>query len=205
MNTQWRKIAGDFREHHLQIFLIGLILILGIGGVIAALNARAVLAREIGRSYERANGADVVLWFDKVEPQIIELVRARPNVAAVAPRATAFTRIASKSGEWFPLRLTILPDFENQTVNLVHKDNGAWPAENGGVFIEQSGATLLDTVEGELLRVRTAIGEVVEIPMNGFLHDPAVAPSTQDRMIYGYVTPAVASRLDKRPISISCS
>ena len=156
MNTQWRKIAGDFREHHLQIFLIALILILGIAGVIAALNARAVLAREIARSYERANGADVVLWFDKVEPQIIERVRARPNVAAVAPRATAFTRIASKSGEWFPLRLTILPDFENQTVNLVHKDNGAWPAKKEGIFIEQSGATLLDTAEPELLRVRTS-------------------------------------------------
>jgi len=82
MNTQWRKIAGDFRERRLQIFLIALILILGIGGVIAALNGRAVLAREIARSYERANGADIVFWFDKVEPEIIELVRARPNAAA---------------------------------------------------------------------------------------------------------------------------
>ena len=40
MNTQWRKIAGDFRERRLQIFLIAVILIFGIGGVIAALNAR---------------------------------------------------------------------------------------------------------------------------------------------------------------------
>src|SRR5206468_4048102 len=141
---------------------------------------------------ERANGADVALWFDKIEPQIIELVRARTNVAAVEPRATAFTRIASRSGEWFPLRLTILRDFENQNVNLVHRDNGAWPTKSDGIFIEQSGATLLDAAEGEPLRLRTASGEPVEIAMSGFLHDTAVAPSTQDRMIYGYVTPAVA-------------
>src|SRR5205814_4626040 len=159
MNTQWRKIAGDFRERRLQIFLIAVILSFGIGGVIAALNARAVQAREIAKRYKRARSADVVLWFDKVEPEIIELVRARPNVAAVEPRATAFTRIASQSGEWFPLRLTILRDFENQSVNLVHKDNGAWPAKNDGILIEQSGATLLDTVEHERVRVRTAAGE----------------------------------------------
>jgi len=198
MNTEWRKIAGDFRERRLQIFLIALILILGIGGVIAALNARAVLAREIARSYERANAADIVLWFDKVEPGIVELVRARPNVAAVEPRATAFTRIASKSGEWFPARLTILRDFANQNVNLVHRDSGAWPAKNDGILIEQSGATLLGTGENEPLQVRTATGEVVGIPMNGFVHDTAVAPSTQDRMIYGYVTPAVASALGQK-------
>jgi putative ABC transport system permease protein len=198
MNTQWRKIAGDFRERRLQIFLVALILILGIGGVVAALNARAALAREIAKSYERANGADIVLWFDKVEPKTIELLRTGPNVAAVEPRATAFTRIASKSGEWFPLRLTILRDFENQSVNLVHKDNGAWPAQNDGIFIEQSGATLLDTVENDRLRVRTPTGESVEIAMSGFLHDTAVAPSTQDRMIYGYVTPAVASALGQK-------
>src|SRR5881394_3067586 len=173
MNTQWRKIAGDFRERRLQIFLIAVILILGIGGVVAALNARAVLAREIARSYERANSADIVLWFDKVELEIIELVRARPHVAAVEPRATAFTRIASKSGEWFPARLTILRDFANQSVNLVHRDYGSWPATSDGVFIEQSGATLLGPVENEPLKVRAATGEVVSIPMSGFIHDTA--------------------------------
>ena len=199
MNTQWRKIAGDFRERRLQIFLIALILMMGIGSVIAALNARAVLAREIAKSYERATGADIVLWFDKVDRQIIELVRARPNVAAAEPRATTFTRIASPSGEWFPLRLTILRDLENQSVNLVHKDNGDWPAKKDGIFIEQSGATLLSTAEHQPVRVRTANGEAAEIPVSGFVHDPAVAPSTQDRMIYGYVTQAVASALDQKP------
>jgi len=198
MNTQWRKIAGDFQERRLQIFLIALILISGIGGVVAALNARAVLAREIARSYERANGADIVLWFDKIDAQMVELVRTRPNVAAVERRAAAFTRIASKSGEWFPLRLTILRDFESQNVNLVHKDEGAWPAKNDGIFIEQSGATVLNAIEGEPVRVRAANGEAIEIPVSGFLHDTAVAPSTQDRMIYGYVTPAVASALGQK-------
>jgi putative ABC transport system permease protein len=193
MNTQWRKIAGDFREHRLQILLIAVVLVAGTAGVIAALNARTVLAREIDRSYERANGADIMLWFDKVEPGIVELVRSRPNVAAVEPRATAFTRIEGKSGEWFPMRLTVLRDFANQTVNLIHRESGDWPVKTGGIFIEQSGLALLDSSDS--VRIRTATGDVATIPMRGFLHDTAVAPSTQDRMIYGYITPEVATML----------
>ena len=195
MNTQWRKIAGDFRQHRLQIFLIGVILVLGTAGVVAALNARAILAREIAASYQRANAPDILLWFDKVNPALLDLVRARPGVAEVDARSTAFLRIAGKSGEWFPMRLTLLPDFAKQKVNLIHRDAGSWPADNGGILIEQSGITLLDAREGDRLHVRTPAGGETTIPVSGFVHDTAVAPSTQDRMIYGYITPAAASSL----------
>jgi putative ABC transport system permease protein len=195
MSTQWRKIAGDFRQHRLQIFLIGIILVLGTAGVVAALNARAILAREIEKSYQRANAPDLILWFDKVDAALLDLVRARPGIAEVDARSTAFLRIAGKSGEWFPMRLTVLPDFANQKVNLIHRDAGAWPAGSGGLLIEQSGMPLLDAHEGEELRVRTPVGGVATIPVSGFVHDTAVAPSTQDRMIYGYVTPATATSL----------
>ena len=195
MNTRWRKMAGDFRQNRLQIFLIAIILVLGTAGVVAALNARAILAREITASYQRANAADMILWFDKVEPPLLDLVRSRPEIAAVEARATAYTRIGSKSGEWFPARLTVLPDFASQSANLVHRHAGPWPAEAGGIFIEQSGATLLGTMEGEPLPVRTPTGDTVTIRLDGYVHDTAVAPSTQDRMIYGYLTPAAAKSL----------
>ena len=198
MNTQWRKIAADFREHRLQIFLITIILVLGTAGVIAALNSRAVLAREIDESYRRANGADIILWFDRVDASLIELVRSRPNVEAVEARATAFTRVAAKSGEWFPARLVVLSDFANQTVNRVHRDHGSLPQITDGIFIEQSGVSLLNVSEGESLSLRTLTGESIAVRLAGFIHDPAVAPSTQDRMIYAYVTPVVAGSIGQK-------
>jgi putative ABC transport system permease protein len=198
MNTQWRKIAGDFRQHRLQIFLIGIVLVLGTAGVVAALNARAVLAREITASYQRANAPDIILWFDKVEPALLDLVRSRPGIDEVDARSAAFTRIAGKSGEWFPMRLTVLPDFAKQKVNLIHRDAGAWPSDGGGILIEQSGMDLLAVREGDELRVRKPDGAMAAIQLSGFVHDTAVAPSTQDRMIYGYVTPAGATALGQR-------
>src|SRR6202035_4407788 len=107
----------------------------------------------------------------------------------------AFARIAGKSGEWFPTRITVLPDCTNQKVNLVHRDAGEWPAPDAGILIEQSGISLLDLREGEQVRVRTPSGEAATVRVSAFVHDTAVAPSTQDRIIYAYSTPAVAASL----------
>ena len=197
MNTQWRKIVGDFREHRLQIFLVALILLIGTTGVIAALNARAVLAREIEESYRRANGADIILWFDKVDPPMLEMVRSHAAVAEAEARANSFTRVAAKSGEWFPARITVLADFANQKVNLLHRD-GAGIGNSEGVFIEQSGSAMLGLNEGESIQFRMPSGDTATVRLSAWVHDPAVAPSTQDRVIYAYVTPAVAASLGQK-------
>lgn len=196
MNTQWRKVIGDFREHRLQIFLIGLVLTLGSAGVVVAVNARAILQREIAKSYGSAHSADVVLWFDKVEPSLLEKVRALPRVAAVDARRVAFTRVGGKGGAWFPMQLIIVRDFSDQQVGLIHQhQGGTWPSNDGGILIEQSGRSLLAATVGEELSIRTPEGGTTTIPFAGYVHDTAVAPSTQDRMIYAYVTRAAAGRL----------
>jgi len=82
MSTQWRKIAGDFRQHRLQVALIGLVLMLGTAGVVAALNARAVLEREIDANYARARSPDLALWFERVDAPLLAAVRTHPGVAA---------------------------------------------------------------------------------------------------------------------------
>jgi putative ABC transport system permease protein len=199
MNTQWRKILGDFRQHRLQIFLLGLVLTLGTAGVVAALNARAILAREIVASYSSANSPDIVLWFEKVDAALLDQVRSRPGVAAVDARRTAFTRVAAKSGEWIAMRVAVVRDFKNQQLSLLHRHDGALSASNG-IFIEQSGQTLLEKNVGDELQVRTPAGDIARVPIAGFLHDTAVAPSTQDRAIYAYVTPDTAALLGQNAV-----
>ncbi len=196
MSTQWRKIVGDFREHRLQIFLIGLVLALGTAGVVAALNARAILQREIAKSYRSALSADVVLWFDKVEPELLARVRSQSRVAAADARRVAFTRVEGKSGVLFPMQLTIVRDFASQQVGVLHlHQTAAWPPADGTILVEQSATSLIPSGDGVKLRVRTPEGGTVAVPFAGFVHDTTVAPSTQDRVIYAYITRGTASML----------
>ena len=199
MNTQWRKIAGDFRQHRAQIGLIGLVLMLGTAGVVAALQARAVLEREIAQSYAAAQPPDLALWFDRVDADLLATVRAHPGVAAADARRTINTRVAGPGGTWIPTRLLVVRDFADQSTGLVHQHGTAWPADDKGILIEQSSLPLLAAKVGEPLRLRTPGGGFASLPITGVVHDTAVAPSTQERIIYAYITPAATAAIGQNP------
>jgi len=199
MSTQWRKIAGDFRQHRAQIGLIGLVLMLSTAGVVAALQARAVLEREITHSYAAAKSPDLALWFDQVDADLLATVRAQPGVAAADARRQINTRVAGPGGTWIPTRLLVLRDFTDQRTGLVHQHGGAWPTDGKGILIEQSSLPLLAANVGELLRLRTPGGGTATLPITGIVHDTAVAPSTQERIIYAYITPAAAAAIGQNP------
>ena len=199
MNTRWRKIRGDLQQHRLQISLIGLVLMLGTAGVVAALNARAILQREIATSYQRAKSPDLVLWYDRIDAHLLDEVRAQPGVAEADARRVASTRMEGRNGTWVPTRLLVMRDFSDQRTGLVHQHGGTWPASGNGILIEQSSLPLLAAAPSQSLRIRTPGGGITTLPIMGVVHDPAVAPSTQERIVYAYVTPATAAQIGQNP------
>jgi len=196
---RWRKVLGDLRAQRLSFALIALVLVLGAAGVVAALDAKAILAREIAASFEMAQAPDVVLWFDRVEPRMLAEIAAREDVSGAAARRVVYTRVAAADGTWLPMRLTLLRDIASQQVGAVHRHGGPPPGNERGIWIEQSGASLLAAGAGEQLRLRTPTGEVATLPVAGFVHDAGVAPSTQERLVYAYATPESAAALGQNP------
>ena len=204
-SMRWRKVAGDLRLYRLQIAVIVLVLTLGAAGVTAALNAQAILKREIAHSYAAASSADISLWFDHVEPSLLAAVASETGVAGVDARRVAYTRVAARDDTWLLMRLSVVRDFSTQNLDIVHLHNGTWLTGEGSILIEQSGQSMIDMRPGPdasaRLQVRTPGGKIMSLPVAGFVHDPAVAPSTQDRMIYAYITPATAVLLGYAPTS----
>lgn len=193
MNMRWRKVLGDARQYSLQIGLMTLVLAIGVAGVVAALNARTVLKREIALSVGGAKLPDLALMFDRVTPELLAAVATEHDVVAVDSRRVVYTRVKAKDGAWLPMRLTVVRDFSAQLLGVVHIDRGAWARQDGVIFIEQSGQGIIDANVGGAVQIRTPSAQLVTLPVAAFVHDPAVAPSTQDRMIYAYVTPATAA------------
>ncbi|APV51296.1 hypothetical protein BWI17_17350 [Betaproteobacteria bacterium GR16-43] len=195
MSLLWRKVLGDARQNGKMLAVIALVLAMGTAGVVAALDAQAILKREIAASFLGAKVPDIALWFERDAPAAQALVAAHEGVAGVEPRRVAFTRIAARDGSWLPMRLTILRDIDAQSVGRIHRHGDAAAAGGSGLWIEQSGAALLAEQVGERLRVRTPSGAIASEPLAGFVHDPSVAPSVQERFVFAFATPEVAARL----------
>jgi putative ABC transport system permease protein len=202
MNTRWRKISGDLRQHRAQIFIVLLVLAVGATGVVAALNAHAVLQREIDSSYRRSSSPDLAFWFEKVEPRLLDLVRAQPGGSDADARRVINTKVLGKRvGDWLPMRLVVVNDLAEQRVGVVHQHGGEhWPEGNAGLLIEQSSMSLLSQTLGDAVRVRLPGGGEVSMPISGIVHDTAVAPGYMERLVYAYCTPAVAARLGQDPM-----
>ncbi|MEQ1516384.1 MAG: ABC transporter permease [Usitatibacteraceae bacterium] len=195
MSMRWRKVIGDLRQQWVQLALIAIVLALGTAGVVTALNARAILKREIAASFATAIMPDIALWFDRVTPELLASVAAQEGVAAVDARRVVFTRVKAKDGTWLPMRLTVLRDFSAQRLGVVHLHDGAWPVQDGSILIEQSGRSLVSADLGGSVEVRKPNGDIATLHIGEFVHDTAVAPSIQDRLLYAYVTPATATQM----------
>ena len=191
---RWRKVLGDLAQYRLQLGLVVLVLALGISTVIAAMNARAILQREIAVSYASARSPDIALWIDRVDARQVAAVQREDGVAGVDARRVINSRIAARDGSWLPLRLVIRAEIPTGGLARTHLHGARLSADAAALFIDQSAETLVDTAAP--LRLRKRSGETVIVPLAGLLHDTSVAPSTQERMVYGFATPALAAVLD---------
>jgi putative ABC transport system permease protein len=195
MKMPLRKIAGDLRTHWAQWMLILLVLIIGIAGVLAAINARAILAREIPLSFDSAQIPDLTMRFTQFDPAWLAMVRAIDGVDAAEVRGNIMTRVATAEGGWLPMRLTVVDNFTTQQLNVVHLHGEQWLDVDATIMIEQSGRSIIAGGVGKSLAVRTVGGGVANIVVGAFVHDTAIAPSTQERIIFGYIKPSAAKRL----------
>ena len=197
MNMRWRKVLADWRAYRMQISLIGIVLMLGTSGVIATLDAQAVLRREIAASYRGAAAPDLVLWFEAIDAPLLALVAAQAGVAAVDARRIVYTRIAGAAGADYPARLSLVSNPLAMRLGHVHRHDDSSPGADGGVWIEQSGQSLLGLRAGDTLHLRSPGGSTVDVPLAGYVHDPGVAPSTQERVLYAYASSSWALRLQQ--------
>lgn len=195
MNMQFRKAVGDVKRNWLSMTAILVVLILGAAGVMAALNAREVLSREIAKNFAQSQAPDLTVWFDEVDVNTLQKIAALDGVAAVDTRRTALMRVRAKDGTWLPLKLTVKPDFDAQKLEVIHTHKGLWSNDGDGLYIEQSGRTLLGYAVEDSLQLRTALGDIHTAKLRGYAHDQAVAPSQQDRVVYGYLTPQTAAKI----------
>lgn len=194
MTMRWRKVLGDLAQYRLQLALVVLVLAMGIAAVVAALNARAILEREIAASFASARVPDIALWVDRVEARQLATLEREQGVAGVGARRMINSRIAARDGSWLPLRLTIRAELPTAGLAATHAHRA--PASNEGValLIDQSGEALVET--GQPIRLRKRDGTTLAVAFGGLLHDTSVAPSTQERMVHGFGTPALAAALD---------
>ncbi|MES2073807.1 MAG: FtsX-like permease family protein [Pseudomonadota bacterium] len=196
MSPRWMKIVRDIRLTRGRLLMIVIAQAVSIAAVTTMLSAYTVLTREVPRNYIGTNPASAQLEMAaNLDEQLLQQVRARPDIAAVEAAAVVIARVEVGPGEWLPARLFVVPSFEGLRINTLHRESGAWPPPAGTLLVERSALPLTRTALGRPMMVEFQRSGRHAINIAGTVHDPGLAPAWQEQTIYGYVTPQTLAQL----------
>ncbi|TLN21542.1 ABC transporter permease, partial [bacterium] len=195
VSPRWRKLLGDLRSAKGRMVMMVIAIAVGIFAIGTILSTYTILTREISRNYLSTKPASALLEMDKVDQALVESVRHRPGIADAEASSSVMARIETKSGEWMPLLLFVVKDFNGLRINTFRPESGAWPPPEGSILLEREAAPLVKAKVGDVLRVQTPNGPKRKVAISGLVHDPGLAPAWQEQTTYGYVTPSTLAWL----------
>lgn len=191
----WRKLMRDLRIARGRMLMMVIAIAVGIFGVATILSAYTILNREVSRNYLGTNPASAQLEIDKVDDSLVDSVRLRPEIADAEASSVVIARIEKKPGEWMPLLLFVIKDFNTIRINTFRSESGAWPPPEGSILLEKEALPLVNAKVGDTHRVQTPNGPKRDVTISGLVHDPGLAPAWQEQTVYGYITPSTLAWL----------
>jgi putative ABC transport system permease protein len=198
MNTLRLKTLRDLWLYKSRTALVVLAIAVGTAAAGVATTSLIVLRGDLRDGYLGTNPAHAVLDIAGsmvVDEALAGRVAALPEVGdAVARRQTA-ARLVLPDGEERFLQLGTLADFDPPVAALYRQAGAVVPPPDGSLLLERSAAPVLGIAQGDTVTVRLMDGDTVELTVAGFVNDMAVAPTTVQPGVYGYLTDATAARL----------
>ena len=191
----WRKLMRDLWIARGRMLMMVIAIAVGIFGVATILSTYTILNREVSRNYLGTNPASAQLEMDKVDDSLIDSVRLRPGIADAEASSVVIARIEKKPGEWMPLLLFVIKDFNTMRINTFRPESGAWPPPEGSILLEREALPLVNAKVGDAYRVQTPNGSKRDVTISGLVHDPGLAPAWQEQTVYGYITPSTLAWL----------
>jgi len=195
VRPRWKKVGGDIAENQGRLLMMLVAIAVGVFAVAAISTSYAVLGREIDKNYLAANPPAALLDVDHLDDAAVAGVRRQDGIAWADAGDRVWGRIEIQPQQWLPLLLFIVPDFAAQRISMVKLQQGRWPNTTGELVIERTAMLLARASVGHEVTVQTPNGSPRGILVTGVVHDPSLAPASQQQVVYGYVTQATLHML----------
>ncbi|MDQ2990700.1 MAG: FtsX-like permease family protein [Pseudomonadota bacterium] len=194
LSPRWKKLLGDARSTSGRIALMVLAMAAGVFGLATMLSSYTILSRETADNYLATNPPAATLRLDQIDAELVAAVRRFPGIAD-AQAGAAVGAALQVGGQWLPLTIFVVDDFNALRINTVYREAGAWPPPPASLLLERDALPLVDSHIGAAVKVRTADGGQHDLAISGTVHDPALPPASRGSTVYAYATPATVAAM----------
>ncbi len=183
---RWRKIIRDARAAPTRTVLVTLSIAVGVFAFGVILTTRAVIERELQRSFLAIEPASATIVTTTFTDELAAAVERLPEVALAEGRQVVPARIRFGADNWRDTVLTVLPDNGRRRIGVVRPQAGVWPPIDRAVFIERASLARAGGEIGEQVVIELPGVGQRSLPIAGTIHDLStpLAVITSQTFIY---------------------
>jgi len=211
IRPRWRKIIRDLSSNRARTILVVASIAVGIFAVGTVQHLRTVILAEMQTIYDQSGSSQATLIVPGVDENTLDAIRRMPEVAAAEGRSSLSLNVAISPTEWKSFSVTVVDDFEANTVNYLlpagpladQPDLGVaetrWP-EKDEILLERASLDAADALPpglqvGDSLLVENEAGRQRSLALSGVIYDPNGFPAAFTGSASGYVNRETFTRL----------
>ena len=198
-NTLWKKAGRDVWQNkgRTLVILLSITISTMLLGII--LVSYSILSREMNASFLNAKPHALSFRMEAFQEDLLQAIADHPDVDVAEARRVVYGRIQRSNGDWAPLNLYVLRDYDEIKLDIVAPEQGAWPPATGAFLVERQAFSVL---RGEMDRAYTVdLGNGIggSLSLTGLTYDVVLPQAEMENIVYGYVTFETLANLGVRP------
>jgi putative ABC transport system permease protein len=135
----------------------------------------------------------VLVVTDQADTTLTNHLKKMPEIEDVEVRDSVLARFQTGPDSYVPLLLFSVSEFTHISVNKFTLEKGIFPERDDQIVIERTASKLTDVTQGSDYSVVIPGTGVFKTRVSGFVHDPGLAPSWMEGVLYGYVNDSFAA------------
>ncbi len=188
LRPRWRKVFADVWSNKTRTMLVVLSIAVGVFAIGAIAGANALLTREMTAAYLAVNPADITIYPDAFDDDLVRTVRRIPGVAdAVGSRAVS-VRVQTGPDQWRDMTIYIVSDFRDMRINKVYPVDGAWPPSSRELLVERASLPLTGAQIGDTITIRLFDETLRRMQIAGTVATPNLVPAALTNQTYAFAT-----------------
>lgn len=160
LSPRWRKVLADLLKNKTRTAVVVLSIAVGVFAVGSVFSSVAILSDQLAQSCAAVNPANITIYTDPFEDDLVDSVQAMREVGAAEGRRSVGVRVKVGPNEWKSLQLHAIPDYSEIKINKALPESGTWPPPKRGILLERSSLGFANAGVGDVITVETPDGIV---------------------------------------------
>lgn len=184
---RWRKVVRDIWSNKTRTMLVVLSIAAGIFAIGTINTTQIILANDLNAVYSTINPPSAIIGVSPFKEDILDAVRAMPEVKDADARRTISVRVKTGSNEWNDMTLYAVRDYRDIRVDKILPEVGAWPPPDKQILLERQSLSLINAHIGDAVTIELPDGKRRTLPIAGTTHHLLLAPAKFSGIAYAYI------------------